>query len=128
MQVTLKKKKNMVGGSGVLGGLIHGKGNGQVSVQVVLKKMVCGWRLFAWKFKGVGFTESGLNLVKFMTSSLNEGSKQLGVPLHGHSNGQVSVQIVVGDSLARKFKETGFRVSSLAKWVVHSWGSLYMEI
>ena len=35
------------GGEGVLGGLIHGKGNGQVSVQVVLKKMVCGWRLFA---------------------------------------------------------------------------------
>ena len=86
------------------------------------------WRLFAWKFKGVGFTESGLNLVKFMASSLNEGSKQLGVPLHGHSNGQVSVQVVVGDSLARKFKETGFRVSSLAKGVVHSWGSLYMEI
>ena len=31
----------------MLGGLIHGNGNGQVSVQVVLKKMVCGWRLFA---------------------------------------------------------------------------------
>ena len=72
-----------------MGGLIHG--NASSLFQVVLKKMVCGWRLFAWKFKGVGFTESSRNLVKFMTSSLNEGSKQLGVRLHGHSNGQVSL-------------------------------------
>ena len=81
---------------------LHGNLKRQASPQVVLIR----------KFKG-----TSLGQVVLMR-----------VPLPGNSNGQVSVQVSVGDSFAWKFKETGFRVSSLAGGVVHSWGFLYTEI